>query len=81
MKHLITNIVFNILYVQCCVLCMCVPEVLDESAARSEAADAEREKYPASGVGRLGRVLSQLFADLTVDLIPVHMYIIIRGSV
>lgn len=48
-----------------------LPEVFDESIAGSKAADAEREEDPASGVGRLGGVLGELLADLTVDLISV----------
>lgn len=35
-----------------------------------EAADAERQQDPSAGVAALGRILSELFADLTVDLIP-----------
>ena len=52
-------------------LCVCnEPEVFDESTAGSKAADTEREKNPASGVRRLGWILGQLLANLTVDLIP-----------
>lgn len=35
-----------------------------------KAADAERQQDPPTGVAAFGWVLSQLFADLTVDLIP-----------
>ena len=45
-------------------------DVLDETIARSKAANAEREKNPASCVRRFGGVLGQLFADLAVDLVP-----------
>ena len=46
-------------------------EVLDHSSGRSKATDAEREKHPAAGVRGLGRILAQLFAYLTVDLISI----------
>ena len=51
-----------------------IPEVLDESVARGKAADTEREEHPASGVGRFGRVLSQLLANLTVDLVSLETH-------
>lgn len=43
---------------------------LDELLRGGEAADAERQQDPAAGVAALRRVLGQLLADLTVDLIP-----------
>ena len=48
------------------------PDVLDEAVAGGKAADAEREEDPATSMGGLGRVLSQLLADLTVNLISVR---------
>ena len=44
-------------------------EVLVESCGGGKAAHAQGEQHPASGVGRLGGVLSELLADLAVDLI------------
>ena len=44
--------------------------MLDELVRRREAADAEREEDPASGVRGLGGVVGQLLADLAVDLVP-----------
>lgn len=43
----------------------------DKLLGGGEAADAERQQDPPSGVAALGRILSELFADLTVDLVPV----------
>lgn len=43
---------------------------LDELLRRSEAADAQRDEDPAAGVRTFGRVLTQLLADVTVDLVP-----------
>ena len=37
---------------------------------RSEAANTEREQDPASGVAGLAGVVTELLADLTVDLVP-----------
>ena len=51
-------------------VCVCEPEVFDESVAGSETADTQRQEDPTSGVGRLGRIQSQLLAYLTVDLVP-----------
>lgn len=42
----------------------------DELLWGGEAADAEGQQDPAAGVAALGRILRELFADLTVDLIP-----------
>lgn len=50
-----------------------VPQKLyyfDKLLGRGEAADAQGEQDPAAGVAALGRVLGELFADLTVDLVP-----------
>ena len=46
-------------------------KILDHSTRGSEATDAEREEDPATSVRGLGRILTQLFADLTVDFISV----------
>lgn len=46
-----------------------VPD-LDEFVGWGKAADTQRDEDPAAGVRALGRVLSELFTDLTVDLIP-----------
>ena len=59
-------------YAGLCCVAIIIPEVFDESAAWSEAANTEREEHPASGVRRFGRILRQLLADLTVDLVPVE---------
>lgn len=44
---------------------------LDKLVRGGEAAHAEGHEDPAAGVAALGRVLGQLLADLTVDLISV----------
>lgn len=44
--------------------------VLDETTARSKAANAEREEDPAAGMRGLGGVLCELLAYLAVDFIP-----------
>lgn len=46
------------------------PSYFDKLLWGGEAAHAERQKDPAPGVAAFGRVLTELFADLTVDLIP-----------
>ena len=55
--------------VPCWTLAEEVPDVLDEAVAGGKAADAEGEEDPPTGMGRLGRVLGELLADLTVNLI------------
>ena len=45
------------------------PHVLDEAVAGGKATDAEGEEDPPTGMGRLGGVLGELLADLTVNLI------------
>lgn len=42
----------------------------DKLLRGGEAADTEGQQDPAAGVAALGRILRELFADLTVDLIP-----------
>lgn len=42
----------------------------DKLLRGGEAAHAERQKDPSAGMAALGWILSKLFADLTVDLIP-----------
>lgn len=46
------------------------PPYLNELLRGGEAAHTERHKDPAPGVAALGGVVSELLADLTVDLIP-----------
>lgn len=43
---------------------------LEKFVRRSKAADAQRDEDPATSVRTLGRVLTQLLTDLTVDFIP-----------
>jgi hypothetical protein len=43
--------------------------MLDELVRGGEAPNAEREEDPAPSVGRLGRVVGQLLADLAIDLV------------
>lgn len=45
------------------------PEVLDKLVGGREAADAQGQEDPASGVRGLGRVVGQLLADLTIDFV------------
>ena len=45
-------------------------QVIDELLGRSETADAQRQQDPAASVRRLGRIIGQLLAYLTVDLVP-----------
>lgn len=42
----------------------------DKLLRGGEAADAQGQQDPAAGVAALGRILRELFADLTVDLVP-----------
>lgn len=46
------------------------PPYLNELLGGGEAAHTERHEDPAPGVAALGGVVSELLADLTVDLIP-----------
>lgn len=64
----------------CCITCHQPPPLRATSHRRlsyfnkllggSETADAQRQQDPAAGVAALGRVLGELLADLTVDLVP-----------
>lgn len=42
---------------------------LDEPVGRREASDTQRQKDPPASVRRLGRVVRQLFADVTIDFV------------
>ena len=49
-------------------------QILVESGRGGKIPHAERQKNPTPGMRRLGRVLSELLADLTVDLVSEQIH-------